>query len=76
MNNNLLVSVIIPCYKMGGYIAEALESIGKQTYENWEVIAVDDCGPEDGTREIVESFAADQPQHRVEYIRHKENGGR
>ena len=75
MNNNLLVSVIIPCYKMGGYIAEALESIGKQTYENWEVIAVDDCGPEDGTREIVESFAADQPQHRVEYIRHKENGG-
>jgi glycosyltransferase involved in cell wall biosynthesis len=75
MHKESLISVIIPCYKMGGYIAEALESVGKQIHGNWEVIAVDDCGPEDGTRGIVESFAADHPQHRVEYIRHKENGG-
>ena len=70
-----LVSVIIPCYKMGMYIGEALESVGKQSYTRWEVIAVDDCGPEDGTREIVESFAASHPEHRVEFIRHEKNGG-
>ena len=70
-----LVSIIIPSYKMGRYIGEALESVGKQTYENWEVIAVDDCGPEDGTKEIIESFAACHPQHRIEFIRHQKNGG-
>jgi glycosyltransferase involved in cell wall biosynthesis len=70
-----LVSVIIPCYKMGMYIGEALESVGKQTYAHWEVIAVDDCGPEDGTRKIVESFASEHPEHRVEFIRHEKNGG-
>lgn len=75
MSNKPLISIIIPCYKMGKYIGEALDSVGKQTYKNWEVIAVDDCGPEDGTREVVESFAASHPEHRVELIRHEENGG-
>ena len=65
----------MPCYGMGKYIAEALESVGKQRYTRWEVIAVDDCGPEDGTKEIIESFASEHPEHRVEYIRHEENGG-
>ncbi len=68
-----LISVVMPCYKMGQFIAEALESVGKQSYTNWEVIAVDDCGPEDGTREIVEKFAQRHTRHRVEFIRHPEN---
>lgn len=70
-----LVSVIMPCYKMGRFIGEALESVGKQTYTNWEVLAVDDCGPVDGTREAVESFAKRFPNHRVIYRRHEKNGG-
>ena len=70
MYNEPLVSIIIPCYKMGKYIGEALESVGNQTYAHWEVIAVDDCGPEDGTKEIIESFAECHPQHRIEFIRH------
>lgn len=65
-----LVSVIMPCYKMGRFIGEALESVGKQTYTNWEVIAVDDCGPEDGTHKIVKDFASKHLDHRIEYIRH------
>lgn len=75
MNNGPLISIIIPSYKMGKYIGEALESVGKQKYENWEVIAVDDCGPEDGTKEIIEAYAACHPQHRIEFIRHQKNGG-
>ena len=70
-----LVSVIMPCYKMGRFIGEALESVGRQTYANWEVIAVDDCGPEDGTREAVEGFAKQFPNNRVIYHRHEKNGG-
>jgi glycosyltransferase involved in cell wall biosynthesis len=75
MNKESLISVIIPCYKMGKYIGVALESVGKQSYTHWEVIAVDDCGPEDGTREVVESFAASHPEHRVEFIQMSENRG-
>ena len=75
MSSQSLVSIIIPCYKMGNYIGEALESVAKQAYKNWEIIAVDDCGPEDGTREVVDSFAANHPEHRIELIRHEDNGG-
>jgi teichuronic acid biosynthesis glycosyltransferase TuaG len=72
---NSLVSVIIPAYKMGQFIGEALESVGVQTYPHWEVIVVDDAGPEDGTRAAVDAFAAKHPDHRVEYIRHEANRG-
>lgn len=68
-------SVIMPCYKVGRFIGEALESVGKQTHVNWEILAVDDCGPEDGTKEIVEAFAKRFPNNRVEYIQHEKNGG-
>jgi len=70
-----LVTVIIPSFKMGQFIGEALESVGAQTYPHWEVIVVDDAGPEDGTRATVEAFAAKHPDHRVEYIRHETNQG-
>lgn len=70
-----LVSVILPSFKMGKFVSQALESIGAQTYGNWEVILVDDCGPEDGTREAVMEFRASHRSKRVEYIRNVENKG-
>ena len=70
-----LVSVIIPSFKMGQFVGEALDSVGTQTYQHWEVIVVDDAGPEDGTRAAVEAFAAKHPNHRLEYIRHEINQG-
>jgi glycosyltransferase involved in cell wall biosynthesis len=70
-----LVSIIIPCYKMGQYIGEALASLGAQSYSAWEVIAIDDCGPEDGTQAAVEDFRQLYPTHRVEYLRLPQNRG-
>jgi glycosyltransferase involved in cell wall biosynthesis len=72
---SLLVSVIVPCYKMGRFLAAALDSVGKQTYPHWEVIVVDDAGPEDGTDEIVEVFAKANLRHRVIFTRHAKNLG-
>jgi glycosyltransferase involved in cell wall biosynthesis len=72
---NGLVSVIMPAYRMGAFIGEALASVGAQTYTNWEVIVVDDHGPEDGTPGIVADFAKSRPGKRVEFIRHPENRG-
>lgn len=71
----MLVSIIIPCYKMGAYIGQALESVGRQTCTDWEVLAVDDCGPDDGTREAIGAFAVQHPSHRIECIRHSVNRG-
>lgn len=70
-----MVSVIVPAYGMGRYIADALASVKAQTYPNWEVIVVDDHGPEDGTRGIVGEFARQVQDHRVEFIRHEVNKG-
>ncbi|MGI8952804.1 MAG: glycosyltransferase family 2 protein [Chitinophagaceae bacterium] len=50
-----LVSIITPCYNQAEYLAETLESIKKQTYQNWECIIISDGSP-DNVKEIAEKF--------------------
>jgi len=50
-----LISVLMPAYNSELYIAEAIESILNQTYQNIELIIFDD-GSRDGTRRVIESF--------------------
>lgn len=55
MENNKKVSIIIPCYNTEIYLEETLESIEKQTYNNIEVILIDD-GSKDRTYEIIKNY--------------------
>ena len=55
--NGPLVSVIITAYNREKYIAEAIESVLASTYNNFEVIVVDDCST-DGTVEIAKKYVA------------------
>lgn len=63
-------SITIPTYK-ARYLSEAIESVASQTYDDWELIIVDDCSP-DYIHTIVEPYLSDP---RVRYCRHEQNYG-
>ena len=66
-----LVSVIIPAYNIEKYISRCLDSIIAQTYNNLEIIVVDD-GSKDQTAEILDDY---QKRDSRIIVIHKENGG-
>ena len=68
---NELISVIIPVYKVEPYLTACVESVLAQTYQNFEVILVDDGSP-DNCPALCDKFAA--RDNRIRVI-HKENGG-
>ena len=65
-----LVSIIMPSYNTAGFIADSINSVRAQTYENWELIIVDDCST-DNTDEVVSFF--EDP--RIRYIKNEKNSG-
>ena len=67
---NELVSIIMPSWNTGNFIAESIQSVINQTYKNWELIIVDDCST-DNTDEVV-SFYKDQ---RIKYLKNEKNSG-
>src|SRR5690625_291039 len=67
-----LVSVITPAYNAARFIAETIESVQAQTYENWEMIIVDDCS-QDETRSIIKKYQAQD--ERIQLIQLQENSG-
>ena len=70
MNNNLLVSIIIPVYNGEKWLAGAVRSALNQTYSNIEIIIIND-GSSDKSLELCKSFSYDS---RVSII-DKDNGG-
>lgn len=66
-----LVSVIVPVYNVEKYLDKCIESIVKQTYENLEIILVDDGSP-DGCPQICDKWAV--ADERIKAV-HKKNGG-
>lgn len=63
----------MPAYKAASYIEKTLESIGIQTYSNWELVVVED-GTDDGTKIIIDKFNSEVEQD-VIYFKNDVNKG-
>lgn len=66
-----LVSIIMPSWNTGKFIAESIRSVLNQTYINFELIIVDDCST-DNTDKIVNEFLKDK---RIKYFKNEKNSG-
>ena len=66
-----LVSIIMPSYNTASFIAESIRSVQSQTYENWELLIVDDCSTDD-TDEVVKPYLSDE---RIKYFKNEKNSG-
>ncbi len=67
-----VLSVIIPTYNIEKYLRECLDSIVNQTYENLEIIIIDD-NSSDSTPDIIREYAA--KDDRIKPVFHKKNAG-
>ncbi|MFG3011396.1 CDP-glycerol glycerophosphotransferase family protein [Streptomyces cinerochromogenes] len=60
-------SVIVPCFKVQGFLRECLDSVLGQSFGDFELIAVDDCSP-DGSGAILDEYAERDPRVRVLHL--------
>lgn len=71
MDKNL-VSIITPTYNCGRFIAETIDCVLAQTYQNWEMLIVDDCST-DNTYQIVSEYISKDA--RIKYLSLETNSG-
>lgn len=66
--NSPLISVVVPAYNQAEFLADTVQSVLNQTYQNFEIIIVNDFST-DNTDEVVSQFQDD----RIKYIVHEKN---
>ena len=71
-NSNDLISIIMPAYNAEKTLETAVRSVLAQTWENYELIIIDDCS-KDGTWELAKNFA--RQDHRVRVLHNETNSG-
>ena len=67
-----LVSIITPNWNCAKYICETIKSVQAQTYQNWEMIIVDDCST-DNSEEAVKPFL--ELDKRIRFLKNGKNSG-
>ena len=72
MNNTPLVSIIVPVYNAAQFLGKSISSLLRQTYENIEIILVDD-GSKDNSLQICKEYS--QKDERIRVLAHEKNLG-
>jgi len=67
-----LLSIVLPVYKVQGYLRQCLDSLLTQSYADFEIVAVDDCSPDNSAAILAEYAARDE---RVRVVSLTENVG-
>lgn len=62
-----LVSILMNCYNCEKYLIEAIDSVYSQTYDNWEIVFIDNCST-DKTKKIIDTY-----DNKIKYYKTPEN---
>ena len=69
-DNYPFFSIVLPVFNRADKISGAIQSVIAQTFEDWELIIIDDCS-EDSTAEVIQSFS----DPRIRYFKNQKNSG-
>ena len=73
--NKELVSVIMPTYNAGKFLADSIRCILRQTYKNLELIITDDASTDGDTIEILKEFAQTDKRVKIELLSENHGAG-
>ena len=74
MKSSPLVSVVMPAYDAAGFISESISSVINQTYENWELLVIDDASGDD-TPALVERLMEEDERIRLHSLPANQGAG-
>lgn len=69
-----MISVIVPVYHVENYIVETMECVRRQTYPNWELLLIEDCGG-DRCAELIREYIEKTGEERIRLICQPANMG-
>ena len=69
MNKEDLVSVIMPTYNAGKYLADSMNSILNQTYKNLELLITDDASTDPTTLQLLKEYASKDERVNILYLK-------
>lgn len=67
-----LISIVVPVYNASRFLDETIKTVLDQTYEDWELVFIDDCST-DNSQEIIKQYM--KKDKRIKYFRQEQNGG-
>jgi len=68
------VSIITPVYNLEKYISETMDCVRRQSFQDWELLLVEDCGT-DNTVAVILDYLKETGDDRIRLIRQEKNGG-
>ena len=69
-----VVSIVTPVYNVEKFIEETMDSVRAQTFQDWELLLVED-GSKDHTADIISAYLERTQEHRIRLILMEQNGG-